>query len=198
MKKTQVRLWTTKAQNASRASLAHCYIMLEKWTTSYLSALVPSDPIRPPQRNAPKRQSIRYLITVLHTPPMEFSIALVTWFYVQIPTQVFTMKAKGSRSGARIFLYKNDAMLRWNGSAPTLAQMIKFVMYSASEAELGAIFITAQEMVVMRNTLEEIKWPQPKSPIQTENSAAAGVVNNTVVPIKLKTMDHRLHWLRCR
>ena len=62
-------------------------------------------------------------------------------------------------------------------------------MSSALEAELGAIFITAQEMVAMRHTLEEMKWHQPKNPIQTDNSAAAGVVNNTIVPRKLKTMD---------
>ena len=71
-------------------------------------------------------------------------------------------------------------------------------MSYVSEAELGASFITAQEIVTMRQDLQEMKWPQPKSPLQTDNSAAAGVVNNTIVPIKLKTMDCRLHWLRCR
>ena len=80
----------------------------------------------------------------------------------------------------------------------TLAKIIKFFMSSASEAELGALFITAQEMVAMRQTLEEMKWLQPKYPIQTDNSAAAGVGNNTIVPRKIKTMDRRLHWLRCR
>ena len=71
-------------------------------------------------------------------------------------------------------------------------------MSSASEAELGELLVTAQEMVAMRNTLEEMKWPQPKSPIQTDNCAAAGVVNNNIVPWKLNTMDRRLHWIRCR
>ena len=71
-------------------------------------------------------------------------------------------------------------------------------MSSASKAELGAMFITAQEMVAMRKTLQEMKWPHPKSPLQTENSDAAVVVNNTIVPRKLKTMDRHLHWLRCR
>ena len=103
-----------------------------------------------------------------------------------------------SRAGAHILLSKNDAMPRWNGSVLTLAQIIKFVMSSVSESELGAIFVTAQEMVAIRNTLEEMKWPQPKSPIQTDNSAAAGIVNNTIVPRKLKTIDRRLHWLKCR
>ena len=80
----------------------------------------------------------------------------------------------------------------------TLANIIKFVMSSASEAELGENFITAQEMVAMRQTLEEIKWPQPKSPIHTDNSAAASVFNNIIVPRKLNTMDRRLHWIRFR
>ena len=41
-------------------------------------------------------------------------------------------------------------------------------------------------------------WPQTRSPAQTENSAAAGVVNNAIVPRKLKMTDRRLHWMRCR
>ena len=53
-------------------------------------------------------------------------------------------------------------------------------------------------MVAMKNTLEEMRWPKPKSPIQTDKSGAEGVVNNTVVPRKLKTMDRHLHWLRYR
>ena len=75
----------------------------------------------------------------------------------------------------------------------TLTKIIKFVMSSAPEAELGAMFVTEQEIVAMRQTVQEMKWPHPKSPLQTENSAAAGVVNNTIVPGKIKTMDRRLH-----
>ena len=89
-------------------------------------------------------------------------------------------------------------MTRWNGPVLNLAQILKFVMSSASEAELGALFITAQEMVSMRNTLEEMRWPQPKSPTQTDNSAAAGVLNDNIFSRKLKTIDRRLHWIRCR
>ena len=103
-----------------------------------------------------------------------------------------------SRSGAHIFLSENDAMPQWNGSVLTLAKIIKFGMSSASKSELGALFITAQEMVVMIQTLEEMKWPQPKTPIQTDNSAAADVVNNTTVTRKLKTTNLRLHGIRCR
>ena len=111
----------------------------------------------------------------------------------------FHNESKGRRrSGAHIFLSENDAMPQWNRPMLTLAKIIKFVMSSAPKAELGAMFITAQEMVAMRQTLQEINWPQPKSPLQTDNSAAVGVANNTIVPRKLRTMDRRLHWLRCR
>ena len=57
----------------------------------------------------------------------------------------FHNDSKGrSRAGAHIFLSENNAMSRWNGSVLTLAKIINFIMSSASEAELCAIFITAQ------------------------------------------------------
>ena len=97
-----------------------------------------------------------------------------------------------------MFLAEDEPIPKWNGPVLTIAQIMKFFVASASESELGAIFITAQAMVSQLNTLEEMGWKQPRSPIQTDNSAAVGVVNNTIVPIKLKTMDRRLYWLRCR
>ena len=69
----------------------------------------------------------------------------------------FHNESKGrSRAGVHIFLSENDAMPRWNWPVLTLAKIIKFVMSSASEAKLGATFITAQEMVAMRQTLQEL------------------------------------------
>ena len=89
-------------------------------------------------------------------------------------------------------------MPQLNGPVLTLAHIIKFVVSSASEEELGALFITSQEMVAMRNVMEEMICPQQKSPIQTNNSAAVGVVNNTIVPMKLNTMYRRLNCIRFR
>ena len=94
MKMTRVRHWTTKAQNAFRASLAHCYTMVDQCKTSYLSDLVTLDPSRLPQQNSTNKKSINYLITVLHTPSMELSIAPATCFCVHILTQNFTTKAR--------------------------------------------------------------------------------------------------------
>jgi hypothetical protein len=41
-------------------------------------------------------------------------------------------------------------------------------------------------------------WPQPKSPIQTDNTTALGVANKTIITKRMKSMDMRLWWLRCR
>ena len=71
-------------------------------------------------------------------------------------------------------------------------------MTSAAEAELAALYITAQKLVPMRQTLIEMGWPQPRTPIQTENTTSESVVNKKIVTKKMKSMDLRLHWLRCR
>ena len=55
-----------------------------------------------------------------------------------------------SHAGAHIFLSENDPMPEWNGPILTIAQIVKFVMSSAAEAELGALYITAKEMVPIR------------------------------------------------
>jgi hypothetical protein len=103
-----------------------------------------------------------------------------------------------SRAGCHIFLSEDETRPRWNGSVLTIACILKNVLTSAAEAELSGLFECAKAMVPLRQALIEMGWPQGKSPIQTDNSTADGVVNNTIVPKKLKSMDVRLHWLRCR
>ncbi len=71
-------------------------------------------------------------------------------------------------------------------------------MSSAAEAELGALFINAKEAVYLRQILTEMGHPQPKTPIQTDNTTAEGVINNKIQPKRTKAMDMRFHWLRDR
>jgi hypothetical protein len=103
-----------------------------------------------------------------------------------------------SRAGAHIFLTEDDPIPRQNGPVLSLSQIIKFVMASAAEAELAALYHTAREMVPLRNALDEMGWPQPKSPIQTDNSTAAGFIHDTIIQRRIKMIWMRLHWLRCR
>jgi hypothetical protein len=68
-------------------------------------------------------------------------------------------------------------------------------MASAAKLELAALFLTAREMIPHRQTLIAMGWPQPKTPIQTDNSTAVSVINKTIVPCQAKMMDMRFWWL---
>ena len=78
-----------------------------------------------------------------------------------------------------------------------MSQIIKFVASSAAKAKLAGLYICTKEMVPLRNSLAEMGWPQPTSPIQTHNTTALGVANKTIITRKMKSMDMRLWWLRC-
>jgi len=104
-----------------------------------------------------------------------------------------------SRAGGHFFM-SNDTRFppTNNGAVLNIAQIIKAVMSSAAEAELGALYINAREAVPMRVTLWEMGHPQPPTPIQTDNTTALGVIMNNIQPRRTKAMDMRFHWLRCR
>jgi hypothetical protein len=107
-------------------------------------------------------------------------------------------KLARSRAGGHFFLSSNVTYPSNNGAILTIAQIIKAVMSSAAEAEMGALFINAKEAVHVRNILNEMGHTQPPTPIQTDNSTAEGVLNNRVQPKRMKSMDMRIRWLLCR
>jgi len=109
-----------------------------------------------------------------------------------------TEQGSRSRAGAHIFLSEDDPIPRQNGPVLTMSQIIKFVMASAAEAKLAALYNTTREMVPLRNALEEMGWKQPKSPIQTDNSTATGFINGTIIQRRIKMIWMRLQWLRCQ
>jgi hypothetical protein len=85
-----------------------------------------------------------------------------------------------------------------NGAVQNISQIIKSVMSSAAEAELGALFINAKTAMSMRQTLEEMGHPHPCTPILTNNSTAHALLTNRILPKALEAMDMQFNWLRCR
>ena len=85
---------------------------------------------------------------------------------------------------------------RNNGAVLNISQIIKAVMSSAAEAELGALFINAKTAVLMRQTLVKLGHPQPLTLMQTDNSTANALLTNKIMPKALKAMDMQFHWLR--
>ena len=76
-----------------------------------------------------------------------------------------------------------------------IATIINAVMSSTAEAELGALFNNTKEAVYLRQILEEMGHPQPRTPIQTNNTMVEGVINNKIQLKCTKAMDMRYHWL---
>ena len=112
-----------------------------------------------------------------------------------------TEKEAHSRAGGHYFmgpLPTKHALAPHNGAVHTVCGILKHVMSSAAEAELGALYINGREATVLRQTLLDMGYPQPPTPIQTDNSTASGIVNRTVKQQKSRAMDMRFYWLRDR
>jgi hypothetical protein len=75
-------------------------------------------------------------------------------------------KAK-SRAGGVFYMGSstNTDKKLTNGAILIISKVLKHVMYSAAEAEIGAVFINAKEGAVLRTTLEELGHPHPPTPM---------------------------------
>ena len=85
-----------------------------------------------------------------------------------------------------------------NGAITVYCQVMREVLSSAAEAELAALFHNGKEACPLRITLEELGHPQPPTPIQTDNSTASGIANDTVKQKRSKAIDMRFYWIRDR
>jgi hypothetical protein len=67
-----------------------------------------------------------------------------------------------------------------NGSILHVASVIKNVVASATESEVGACFQNVQSGAPLRVTLTELGHIQPSTPLRTYNSTAFGILNETI------------------
>jgi hypothetical protein len=79
-----------------------------------------------------------------------------------------------------------------------VVSVIKNVVASAAESEVGACFQNAQSGAPLRVIPAELGHIQPPTPLCTDNSTAFGILNKTIKQKRSKTMDMRYHWLTYR
>ena len=70
--------------------------------------------------------------------------------------------------------------IKLNEAFFTLCEILRFVVASAAEAELWALFLNCKQATIFRLTLKEMGHPQPPTSIHCDNSTVAGIANNTV------------------
>ena len=85
-----------------------------------------------------------------------------------------------------------------NGAIAVKSKIIDAVMSSVQEAETGAGFYNAKELLPLRQTLEELGHPQGPTPLQFDNHSATQILKNEVSQKRSKAMDMRYYWLRDR
>jgi hypothetical protein len=90
---------------------------------------------------------------------------------------------------------KDGDPIQLNGAFFTLCAILRFVVASAAEAELGALFLNCKEGMIFRMTLEELGHPQPKTPVHCDNATAVGIANKTVKRQRSRSMEMRYFWV---
>jgi len=99
--------------------------------------------------------------------------------------------------GGYHFLGNKDQQL-FNGLLLVLAKIIKNVMGSVAESEIGALYVNAQADVLIRTCLIEMGHPQPATPLTADNITADGILTGTIKQKRSKAIDMRFYWLKDR
>ena len=103
-----------------------------------------------------------------------------------------------SRAGGHYFLGSipiDGHPIKLNAAIHSLCTILKMVVSSAAEAELGALFLNAKEARIIRLTLKELGHPQPPTPIHIDNTTVIGIVNNTIKRQRSRAMEMKFFWL---
>jgi hypothetical protein len=103
-----------------------------------------------------------------------------------------------SRAGGYIFLGSlpiNGDLIKLNGAIHIAYTILKLVAPSTAEAELGALFLNAEEAKVLRLTLAKLGHSQPPTPVHINNTTSVGIVNNTIKRQWSRAMEMGYFWL---
>jgi hypothetical protein len=75
---------------------------------------------------------------------------------------------------------KKGEPIRLNGAFHVCSMIMQFVMASAAEAKLGALYHNCQTGIFFQLPLAEMGHPQPKTPLHWDNTTAIGIENNSI------------------
>jgi hypothetical protein len=109
-------------------------------------------------------------------------------------------KAK-SRIGGYFYLgNKTSSPKKPLSNGPLLCDttVLKHVISSVAEAEFGELFVNAKEGTVTRTILSEMGHKQDATELKSDNTAADGIINNTVQQKRSKAMDMKFYWVKDR
>ncbi len=90
---------------------------------------------------------------------------------------------------------KNGEPIRLKGAFHVSSTILQFVVASAAEAELSALYHNCQMGIIFRLTLKEMGHPQPKTPVHCNSVTAVGIANNSIKQQRSRSMEMRFFWV---
>ncbi len=90
---------------------------------------------------------------------------------------------------------KNGEPIQLNGAFHVSMTIMRFVVASAAEAELGALYHNCQTGIIFWLTLAEMGHPQPQTPVHRDNATAVGITTNTIKQQRSRSMDMQFFWV---
>ena len=106
---------------------------------------------------------------------------------------VFFHGQKSNNSDEPPILYS-----KLNSFVHVIYTIIRHVVWSAAEAEIAAAFLTMQDVVPIRTTLEEMGHPQNANPIIVENFTCFNFANETIKQNRSKAINMKHYWIQDR
>jgi hypothetical protein len=149
------------------------------------------------KRQAAKNQLLDYLATQPDATIRYHASEMI--LHIHSDASYLSVSNARSRHEGLFFLGKpppeQDTL---NISILNVTSVIKNVVASAAESEVGACFHNSQSGAPLRVTLTELGHTQPPAPLRTDNSTTFGILNETIKQKRSKAMDIRYHLLTNR
>jgi hypothetical protein len=148
-------------------------------------------------------EAVNHLLDYCHTHPDAVTRFHSSDMILHVESDASYLSEPDAKSRAAGFHYlsqhphgENVPFPELNGAVLVTSKIIKETVSSAAEAELAALFHNGQDAYSLRVALEEMNHPQPPTPIQTDNSTAAGLANDSIKQKRSKAMSMRWFWIR--
>jgi hypothetical protein len=106
-----------------------------------------------------------------------------------------------SRVGGYFYLSSNTpnpAAGQHNGPIYVLSRILKRVLASAAEVEIGATFTNAQEALPIRQMLRDMDHPQPETPMKVDNTTAVSFANSSLKQKRSTSVNMNYYWIQDR
>jgi hypothetical protein len=188
---------TTPVRNKSnKVSVVSCTmhgLLIQQYSWHY-----PTSPLNKPLLLRTPRSELTNSFTTCGLIPIQRSATAPITLNVHSDASYLSAPCAHSHTSGYFFLGSlpdNGNQIKLNGTILITCTILKLVAASATKAELGALFLNAQEAKVLRLTLDKLGHPQPPTIIHIDNTTNVGIVNNTIKRQHSCAMEMRYFWL---